>query len=278
MSEGIVKPAIRIGYVGPSMDLAHAAYRDGHRLLGHVVEYYLSPGHLPMSPPLDVVITAPLVWKNGRMEGPCLLSLCLPPTTLIVALATVEGPSHAMFVKHALGGRCHPRILVHYPVPTFAAVDFVERIDVVCRRPGPVAEVVCAIPDALDLRSAKKDLGQIMSDTKLTEFLYVAATDRSWSTWRELADKLGFSEGTIKNKMSQFGRLAAKAGLTNPKADPQSKYRAADFVRYIQEHQSFIRAYAQHCSIRESLISTAVDNGPCSGFQVEGEIRGTRSA
>lgn len=246
MAKTIQRRGVRVAYVGPNMDLAMAAYLPHHRNVGHEVEYYVTPDHLPVSPPQDVVVIAPLASRNGRIEGPCLVSSLVPPTTLIVALATVEGPAHAMFVKHAFGGRCHNRILVHYPRPGFRGSDFVGKLDAAIRRPGPVAEAMCGVPESLDLTHATVDLGQILDDPTLTDFLYVAATDRHWSTWNELAVKLHLSEGTVKNRMTKFGQTATEAGLIPANTDRKHKFRAGEFVRYVTEHRSFIQAYAQH--------------------------------
>lgn len=245
MSSRAHKSRLRIAYVGPGMDLAMAAYAAVHVALHHEVDYFPGPDQVPRAPSPDVVFIAPLPIRNGRIEGPCLVSGLVPSTTLIVALATTQGHSHAMFVKHALGGRCHQRILVHYPRPGFTAEDLVSRVDAVARQEGPTAGSLCGVPDFLDLREAKLDLGQIMEDQTLSDFLYVAATDPDWSSWKELAELVGYSEGTVKNRMSTFGKKAEAAGLIPPR-DPDGKYRIGAFLRYITEHRSFIRAHAQH--------------------------------
>jgi hypothetical protein len=51
--------------------------------------------------------------------------------------------------------------------------------------------------------------------------------------------------GTVKNRMSMFGRHATEAGLL-PANGEHRKFRIGQFVRYITEHRSFIRAYLQH--------------------------------
>jgi len=96
-------PPIRVGYVGPNMDLVLAAYRGAHGEQGHQVEYYANADHLPKAPFPDVVVIGPLQQRTDRIEGPCFVSGIVPPTTLIVAIGTVEGASHAMWIKHALG-------------------------------------------------------------------------------------------------------------------------------------------------------------------------------
>ncbi len=239
-------PPIRVGYVGPNMDLALGAYRGEHQARGHQIEYYSNPDHLPKAPFPDVVVIGPLQEGNGRIEGPCLVSGFVPPTTLIVAIGTAQGRSHAMWIKHALDGHCHRRILIHYPRPNCHARQIVEQVDRAARQSGDLFRTTGAIPEPLLLNGASMDLGQLMDDPSLTELLFLAATDRDWSTWSQLARKLGLAEGTTKNRMSKVGRLAFDGGLLPSGANESQRFRAADFVRFVTEHRSFIRAYYQH--------------------------------
>jgi hypothetical protein len=148
-----------------------------------------------------------------------------------------------MWIRHALNEHCHPRILIHYPNPTYTGKELIYQIDQAVRREGPIAKTTWGIPEHLDLAGVTADLGELMENPAWGEFLYVAATNPNWANWQDLALELSLVAGTVKNRMSSFGRRAVEVGLL-PMND--GKFRAGQFVRYVTEHRSFIRAHYQH--------------------------------
>ena len=242
-------PPVRIAYVGPNMDLAKAAYLQRHLELGHQVEYYLRPEDIPEAPKPDVVITLPLVQRNDRVEGPCLLTTLVEATTLIVALGVSHGQSYSMWVKHALEGRCHDRILIHNPTPSMSASDVVEEINRRARQPGPITETTASLPNELLLNGAKRDLGQLMDERNMGDFLWHAAT-ADWAMWSELATKLGLAEGTVKNRMKCFAVTAKEAGLIDKGTE---QFRIVNFIRFLAAHYSFINSYVHHTRLQAGV-------------------------
>lgn len=241
----VTKRPLRIAYIGPTMDLFLKAYAKEHLALGHDIELLLRPEQIKaIVPGPDVVISSPLARRNGRIAGSCLLHTLVQPTTLIVALFTSEGASHAMFAKHALEGRCHQRMLLHCPDPSLSAEHIVAKIDWAARGgSNPRAMATTSLPSIYLLDGARKDLGELMSeDAQLAEFLFRAAIDRSWSTWGDLASLLFISEGSAKNRMSKFGKKAAEAGLI----PADVSWTMGQFVRFVTEHKSFIQAHRYH--------------------------------
>jgi len=241
----VTKRPLRIAYVGPTMDLFLKAYAEEHLALGHDIELLLRPEQIKaIVPGPDVVISSPLARRNRRQAGSCLLHTLVQPTTLIVALFTSEGASHAMFAKHALEGRCHQRMLLHCHDPSLSADRIVAKIDWAARGgTNSKAMATTSLPSVYLLDGATQDLGQLMNeDRQLAEFLYRAAIDRSWSTWGDLASLLHISEGSAKNRMSKFGKKAAEVGLI----PADISWTMGQFVRFVTEHQSFIQAYRYH--------------------------------
>lgn len=239
------KRPLRIAYIGPTMDLFLKAYAEEHHALGHDIELLLRPEQIrAIVPGPDVVVSSPLARRNGRIAGSCLLHTLVQPTTLIVALFTSEGASHAMFAHHALGGRCHPRMLLHCPDPSLSADHVVAKIDFAARGgASPRATATASLPSVYLLDGVAKDLGQLLTeDQQLAEFLYRAAIDPTWSTWGDLASLLHVSEGSLKNRMSKFGKQAAKAGLV----PADVTWTMGQFVRFVTEHRSFIQAHRYH--------------------------------
>ncbi|MGI9596619.1 MAG: hypothetical protein ACR2QK_10690 [Acidimicrobiales bacterium] len=255
--------SLRFAYVGPSMGLAKAAYAPWHEQRGHSCEYYRSAVQIPANPAPDVVVHAPLDRTVDGLVGACAIAMMVPKTTLLVAIFSTVGYSHAMFVKHALGGDCHPRMLLHYPNPKLRGEDVVERMARAASSYDAVT-TTAPLPTALCLDGVVSDLGQIMAENRrMAELLYLGATDRDWSQWKDLATRLHLADGTIKNLNAKLRDRLIEAGIVNrtrPMAaigpgdngmdadgGPPSKntWTAGQLVRFCTEHRSFILAYGQ---------------------------------
>lgn len=257
--------SLRFAYVGPSLGLARAAYAPWHDARGHSCEYYRSAGQLPRNPAPDVVVHAPLDRTVEGLVGSCAISKMVPKTTLLVPIFSTVGYSHAMFVRHALAGDCHPRMLLHYPNPKLTGGDVVELMARTATR-GDALLTTEALPSALCLHGMVDDLGRIMAENRrMAELLYLGATDRDWSQWKDLADKLHLADGTIKNLNARLrDRLIAARILSGirpyrgapaggngaavghaPAPPGKATWTAGQLVRFCTEHRSFILAYGQ---------------------------------
>ena len=251
---------IRVSYVGPTMDLVAEAYRAPHERLSHSVTYHASiDGLTTTAVPPDVVVCNPLARIHpGGIEGACAIHDVVPEHTLVVCLFTRVEHSHAMFVKHALNGSCHPRMLLHYPLPHIGVDEVVEKLDSMARRQGggsPI-QTVAPLPNSLlPFGPEVKDLGSIMAENEgLAKLIYTAATYRSWSTFSDLAREMNQAEGTTKNM-----KLALKKALTEAGLFPASeiKWTLGQFVRFVVEYQSFILAFGnKHLGFEEPPRTT----------------------
>ena len=254
---------VRLAYVGPNMDLAERAYRPVHTRLGHDTQYVRTVSEvasLPLVP--DVVVINPLVITTQGIDGACALQAVIPRSTLMVALYTSLGSSHAMYTRHALGGHCHPRMLLHYPNPVLRPEDIVSRVDALARRRGGGAQVSTTghLPSTLTVGCARTGLGELLAEESRSKrsaegsltfarLLYVAASDSSWKTWKDLANLLDFAEGHVKNTKARLGqRLRSTVLPDQPEAGSPTHgtWRIAEFTRFVTEHRSFIRAYCEH--------------------------------
>ncbi len=262
--------ALRVVYIGPNMDTVELAYRKVHTERGHSVHYVRTVAHvaqLNLAP--DVAVINPLVLTPQGIDGACALQAIVPASTVIVALFTTLGSSHTMFTRHALAGRCHPRMLLHYPNPNVQAADIIGQMDRLARGHGGGHQVRTTghLPPSLIPTDAEKELGQVLSensdqcrsaDDSLTfaRLLYAASVNADWSTWGDLASTLGFAEGHVKNTKAKIGRvlttevLPDRAEVGVPRQRPnkggQPTWRIAEFTRFVTEHRSFIRAYCEH--------------------------------
>ena len=263
-------PTLRITYVGPNMELFQAAYRSDHHRFHHESRYVRTVADLRLMRPMpDVVLISPLVITPAGIRGACAAQAILPPSTLLVVLYNSLGSSHAMYCRHALAGNCHPRILLHYPTPALTATDVVARIDTVARGRGGGPQVATTghLPGELTLGRETTDLGRLLSDdtdshrnnASLTfaRLLHAAAVDPTWATWKDLANRLGFAEGHVKNTKAKLGRhirneVMVRHSATDPSThvgvprDQRAAWRIAEFTRFVTEHRSFIRAYCEH--------------------------------
>ncbi len=252
---------LRVIYIGPNMDLAEAAYREEHKALGHDTRHLRSVGDVKLLQPTpDVVVINPLVITSEGIEGACALQAVVPATTVIVALYTSLGISHAMFTRHALAGHCHPRMLLHYPDPALKPVDILTRIDRLARRKGGGAQIADTghLPASLTDSGRRTGLGELLVQESGTRrsasdsltygrLLYTAATDSTWTTWGDLAQLLGFAEGHVKNTRTNLGKALRSSVL--PEAGvplPKQEWRIPEFTRFVTEHRSFIRAFCEH--------------------------------
>lgn len=257
--------SLRVVYVGPNMDVFLGAYQSSHDKYGHTTEYIpnvAAVGQLQPAP--DVAVISPMVLTPDGVDGACALQAALTDETLIVAIYTTLGPSHSMYARHALGGRCHPRMLLHYPNIKLDAGEIVATIDRLGRHDNPDRSIHTTgyLPRDLQPHCSRKDLGQILSENieasrsandslTFARLLHEAATNRTWSTWGELAFTLGFGEGHVKNTKARIGHILTEevlVGDSDVGAPDQATrlWRIGQFVRFVTEHQSFIRAYCQN--------------------------------
>ncbi len=255
--------SLRFAYVGPSMGLARAAYAPWHDARGHSAEYYPSAAQIPRNAAPDVVVHAPLERTDDGLVGSCVISRLVPDTTLLVPIFPTVGHAHAMFVKHALSGDCHPRMLLHYPNPGLTGEDVVERMAKAAIS-NDARVTTAPLPAALCLDGVACDLGRIMAENRrMAELLYLGATDRDWSQWKDLSDRLHLADGTIKNLNAKLRDRLLEARIipqgkpsgglpssTNGSAASQGQscrttWTAGQLVRFCTEHRSFILAYGQ---------------------------------
>ena len=267
MSDGHIDFAdsmVRLAYVGPNMDLAERAYRPVHVEMGHATRYVRTVSDVArMRLVPDAVVINPLVSTPVGIDGACAMQAVVPNTTLIVALFTSVGSAHAMYTRHALAGGCHPRMLLHYPDPMLTAEDVVTKVDVLVRGNGggPPVSTTGHLPEPLVAGSTRTGLGVLLTEEcrskrsangSLTwaRLLYVAATDSTWKTWKDLANLLDFAEGHVKNTKARLGKeLKSSVLFDQPLAGvPGSRdaWTIAEFTRFVVEHRSFIRAYYEH--------------------------------
>ncbi len=245
---------IRVWYVGPTMDLVAMAYRSAHDTVHHNLKYHPSlEAMMADQIPPDVVVCSPLARTHpGGIEGACAIHTIVPPTTLIVCLFTRVGYSHAMYVKHALGGHCHQRMLLHYPLPHVTGPMVVTRIDEMARRLGGGKQIQTVAPLPSSLLPFKGDvvgLGEIMAGNEgLARLIYTAATHRGWSSFQDLARELNLAEGTTKNLKLSLKKALVEAGLF----PSDVKWTVGKFVRFVVEYRSFILAFGnKHLGMEE---------------------------
>lgn len=228
--------------MGPVMDLIMEAYKPAHEKSSHEVLYHLkNADHIAGVARPDIVFCSPLAMAEDSMEGCCSVSRFVDDGTLVVALFASVDKSNAMFTVHARSGDCHSNMLLHYPRPENTVEDVIGVVDDAARRrSSPKVEASYPLPKAL-IPPYQRDIGSIMREKPdLQEFLYRAALDSNWSTWGQLANILGMAEGSVKNKKLAFHKELIEAGCVE-----SGKWSVGDFVRYMTEHRTFVRAYAE---------------------------------
>lgn len=244
---------LTVAYVGPNMNLAHAAYAAAHTEAKHKVAFFnVNEFRSANDWHHGIVVVAPLVPQTGSVAGPCYLSTFLPETTLIVAIGIAQGASHAMWVKHALEGRCHARIVIHYPTGRIDPKKFVDSIEQLANADTTSGERFYErhrLPAELSRQvdGASQDLGQMMEARRFRRILDEAAKvddEHEWESWADLAKKVGVTPGTLKNHVAEFGRIAAASGLLT--SQNATGIRVASFVRFAISNRWFIWAYMHH--------------------------------
>lgn len=260
--------AIRVAYVGPNMDVFEAAYQPVHQALGHSIEYVRTVGELPsLSPKPDVVVINPLVVTPFGVDGACAVHEVVSEETVIFVIYTNIGASHTMYTRHALAGRCHPRMLLHYPSIHLDRNDIIDEMDRLVRGAGggPQIRTTHQLPPSLIHGLNRKDLGRVLLENveqsrsardslTFASLLYVAALNSHWATWGDLAGLLGFGIGHVKNTKARIGRILTEEVLPDEAAVGAPKlptgtgqrWSIAEFTRFVTEHRSFIRAYCEH--------------------------------
>lgn len=256
---------LRIAYVSQNMDVARAAYMAEHVYLNHETVHIRSAAEIRrMHLKPDVIVINPLVMTTHGIEGPCAAQEILSPSTLIVVLYPSLGSSHTVYTRHALNGKCHPRMLLHYPSPFLRSGDVVKKIDQMARGKGggPLIDTTGHIPRELTHGPLAFDLGELIltnaykhrNGDSLTygRLLYAAAVDTTWGAWKDLAARLGFAEGHVKNVKARLGRdirslvearTSTEIGVPR---DQNKAWRIVEFTRFVTEHRSFIRTFCEH--------------------------------
>jgi hypothetical protein len=151
-----------------------------------------------------------------------------------------------MFVAHALSGRCHPKMLLHYPAPQLQPDDVVREIDDLARGlgGGPKVRSVAPLPGALlPFVGAKMNLGDLMArEVTMARLLFVASKYRNWSKVEDLSGQLSFTEGTTKNLKSRLKKELVASGLLPSDID----WSMSQFARFVVEQESFILSFGAH--------------------------------
>ncbi len=252
---------LRIAYVGQNMDIARAAYMAEHVYLNHETHYVKSVADIRhLQPRPDVIVINPLVITTNGIEGPCAAQNVVAPHTLIVVLFPSLGSSHTVYYVHASKGNCHPRMLLHYPSQSLSATDVVNKIDQMARGKGGgrLIDTTGHIPSELAFGRHAFDLGDLIatnadkhSNGELTygRLLYAAAVDPTWGAWKDLAARLDFAEGHVKNVKGRLGREIRKRVKATDIGVPRSQattWPLVEFTRFVTEHRSFIRTFCEN--------------------------------
>ncbi len=230
---------LRIKYLGRNMDLPAEAFSAEHRRRGHRIDLAGAVDEVSMRPPPDAVAHAPLEKSSTDLISCCALAQLVPPSTLLFSIFQQVGPSHAMFVRHALRGNCHPRMLLHVPGGHATAGAVIDKLEAAVEGPDDV-RTTAAFPPEL-VTGCDPDLGEIMQDkTRFAELLYTAATNR-WGSWGDLTRLLSVGDGVVKNTNAELGRVLQASGIERT----DEKWTAQHFARFVTEYRSFIVAYGQ---------------------------------
>lgn len=207
---------------------------------GHSVTVVDSVDDVPLSPLPDVIVHEPLEKCSYGVAGSCALASRFPEQTLLLAVFCDIGPSRAMFLHHAMAGRCHPRMLLHWPGNDDwweeEGQGLMERA--VARE--PIVERVAVFPSDLDFK-ADCDLGVLMDRKGFRDFLHLAAVHTDWGSFADLDKLLNVAKGVSKNTSSKLGTELKRRGLVAADRD----WTAQRLKGLVSSHRSFILAYGQ---------------------------------
>lgn len=230
---------LRIDYLGDSLRLTASALAGEHHARGHTIACAPDLGGVSMATPPDVVLHQPLDRTPDGLVGTCALARLLPAHALLVPMFSDFGSSHAMFVRHALRGNCHPKMLLHWlGCEQRTPCQVLDRVE---HAAGLTAGVDFA-GSFPPFDVSGPDLGEIMAEReRFGRLLYVGAWSQSWSSWGDLTRLLAVGDGVVRNVNSELGRELKRAGIVAESC----RWTAQRFTRFVVEHRSFIVAFGQ---------------------------------